>query len=233
MEKLKIALEEQSKIKERLSEILKVELCNTEPQNVDYENSGEVTDMLKDLAETEKNCWEAQYYKMMCEAMKKEEQSGNNDFMGYNRNRYRNGEYAPSGHGNSTMGFQPEMRIPPEMRHMIENDRFGYNGNGNQGGSSSNSGENSNSSGRSSNGRSGYPMSENWDPQYGEPYNRYKDALRHYHETGQKEDMDEMDAHAAEHVKSAIKSFREIYKSASPTTQKKLKEDLTKLVGEM
>lgn len=205
MEKLKAALEEQCKIKERLTEILKVELCNTEPQNVDYENSGEVTDMLKDLAEAEKNCWEAQYYKSICEAMAKE---GNqeNDSMGYNHNRYRSGEYAPSGHGDSTMGFRPDMKITPEMRHMIEHDRLGYVGNGNM---------------------------DNWDPQYGESYNRYKDALRHYHETGKKEDMDEMDSHAAEHVKSAIKSFREIYKSASPTTQKKLKEDLTKLVGEM
>ena len=209
MEKLKEALEEQCKIKERLTEILKVEFCNTDPKNVDYENSGEVTDMLKDLAEAEKNCWEAHYYKMMCEAMKEEKEQGGMS-MGYNRNRYRSGEYAPSGHGDSTMGFQPEMRIPPEMRHMIDYERLGYNGN-----------------------QGSRPMTENWDPQYGESYNKYKDALRHYHETGQKEDMEEMDAHAAEHVKSAIRSFREIYKSASPTTQKKLKEDLTKLVGEM
>lgn len=225
MEQLKAALEEQKKIKERLTEILKVEVSSTEPQNIDYENSGEVTDMIKDMAEAEKNCWEAQYYKMMCEAMNKELESGGDE------------SFRSNGFGSSMMGFQPEMRIPPEMRHMMERERFGYGNGGGQGGSSggrdgsSSSGSGGSYGGRS--GRSGYSMGDNWDPQYGESYNRYKEALRHYHESGQKEDMDEMDTHANEHVRNAIRSFREIYSSASPTTKKKLKEDLTKLVGEM
>lgn len=215
MEQLKIALEEQKKVKERLTEILRVEVDNTDPNKIDYDNSGGVADMIKDLAEAEKNCWEAQYYKMLCEAMMYEEDPENsNRLMGYNHNRFKNGEFAPSGHGNATRGYQPEMRIPPEMRHMFEHERFG------SGGSSS-----------GGSGRSGY--SGEWDSQLGEPYNRYKEALRHYHETGQKEDMDEMDTHAGEHIKSAVRSFREIYKSASPSIQKRLKEDLTKLVGEM
>lgn len=36
---------------------------------IDTKEAGEVTDMIKDLAETERNCYEACYYKSIVEAM--------------------------------------------------------------------------------------------------------------------------------------------------------------------
>lgn len=41
-----------------------------------------MVDMVKDLAEAEKSCWEAEYYRSVSEAM--EGESGSSGFMGYN-----------------------------------------------------------------------------------------------------------------------------------------------------
>lgn len=57
--------------------------------------TGQICDMIKDLAEAEHHCWEACYYKSVVEAM----DEGNGDRMGY---------YGPNGSGvgsNAPMGY--------------------------------------------------------------------------------------------------------------------------------
>lgn len=73
-------------------------------ESMDAEEAGAVTDMIKDLAEAEKECWEAAYYKSIVEAMKKSEEGEGR--MGYDPWRYSDGRYAPTGRG-SRSGYMP------------------------------------------------------------------------------------------------------------------------------
>lgn len=63
-------------------------------ENVDTHEMGMVVDMIKDLAEAEKSCWEAEYYMSVVEAM---EDDGR---YGYDRQGY-DGEYGRQGYQES------------------------------------------------------------------------------------------------------------------------------------
>ena len=55
--------------------------------NVDAKEAGEVSDIIKDMSETEKNLYEANYYKLVIEAMEEKNKPENqNRRMGYNWN---------------------------------------------------------------------------------------------------------------------------------------------------
>lgn len=85
---------------------------------------GEYIDMIKDLAEAEKECQEACYYETVVEAM--ESDSYDEGRMGYNRKRNRLGQYS-DGRGmgdsgsNQRMGYIPDMNRPYK-RMMDETD---------------------------------------------------------------------------------------------------------------
>lgn len=70
-------------------------------------------------------------------------------------------------------------------------------------------------------------------PRYGQAYNEYQSAKRHYTMTNSQTDKDEMTRHANEHVADTMETVREIYKSADPDLKKRIKTDLTKLISEM
>ncbi len=89
---------------------------------VDTKEAGEVIDMIKDLAEAEKACMEAKYYKSVIEAM--DEYEPDNERMGYNNRRYSNGRYAPSGMG-SVMGYH-NMNAPYYIDKYMDDNRMGY-----------------------------------------------------------------------------------------------------------
>lgn len=55
-------------IKEKLVSCLKAEMAKG-IENVDTKEAGEVVDMIKDIAQCEKYCWEAEYYRSVVEAM--------------------------------------------------------------------------------------------------------------------------------------------------------------------
>ena len=55
-------------IKEQLVSCLKAEMAKG-IENVDTKEAGEVVDMIKDIAQCEKYCWEAEYYRSVVEAM--------------------------------------------------------------------------------------------------------------------------------------------------------------------
>lgn len=51
--------------------------------------------------------------------------------------------------------------------------------------------------------------------------------------TNSQEDREMMERNADKHVYNSITTVREIYKAADPEMKKRIKADLTKLVGEM
>ena len=54
-----------------------------------------------------------------------------------------------------------------------------------------------------------------------------------YAATNSQEDREMMERNADKHVYNSITTVREIYKAADPEMKKRIKADLTKLVGEM
>lgn len=214
-------------MKETLTCLVKTELAKG-ATTCDTEELGKAVDMIKDLAEAEKCCYEAYYYKAVTKAM---EEYGDEDEwdgrMGYNSRRYASGRYAPAGRGHMS-GYTTRQPWPKYMDSMDEMAPMGYREGQNS--------YNSTSGGRYDNDRMGFPMdgrSEENDTRYGQAYNQYQNARRHYTVTNSKEDKEEMDRHANEHVMDTMATLREIYKVSDPELKKRIKSDLTKLVAEM
>lgn len=197
-------------LKKDLVKIFASELHTKGVNDLDTKDCAEVADMIKDMAEAEKACMEACYYETIVKAMEKadeeEEQEGR---MGYNAYRYANGRYAPKGRG-TRRGYTPEMGMmnpylyDPDFEEEMERGRLGYQG-----------------------------EDPDDDPRQSREYNEYKRAKRHYSETKSPEDKRKMDEHAMKHVNQAMDSFREMWRDADPNMRKRMKADLTTLVGEM
>lgn len=110
-------LNEITEMKDKLICMAKDEIGKGYFENAAHvEMVGEVVDMIKDLAEAEKECMEACYYKEMLEGSDYEDEQR----MGYNGRRYANGEYAPAGRGHVT-GYHPPMM--GNRRGYVELDR--------------------------------------------------------------------------------------------------------------
>lgn len=181
---------------------------------------GQVIDMIKDLSEAEKDCYEAKYNKQIYDAMKDAENRS-----GYDHWRYSSGRFAPTGHGHRS-GYIPYVDpsmmagIPEEYRmgydedrisHMSEEEKqkMGYGGK-----------YSDRSRGMPRGGRMGW-----WD--------EYMDNKRHFTETHSSEDKMKMDESAKRHMEESMGTMKEIWKDADPNLRKKMREDLTKLVNEM
>lgn len=76
-------------------------------------------------------------------------------------------------------------------------------------------------------------MDTDRNPRYGQAYNEYKEMRKHYTVTKRPEDKHEMDTHAEEHVQDTIATIRDIWSEADPALKKRMKEDFTRLLGEM
>lgn len=81
--------------------------------------------------------------------------------------------------------------------------------------------------------RMGYSGNMRSSSKYGQTYDRYSDARRHYHDTKDPNAKMDMDNSAMEYMGDTIHTFREMWKDADPAMKKKMKMDLTNLVGEM
>lgn len=123
MEELKKKIEETSELKATLCDWAKQEMSKGMTAACTHE-LGEVIDMIKDLAEAEKELAECCYYKSIVNAMHEAQEEEElmarmGGGMGYNHNRYANGRFATKGHGNYTHGFHPSERemdmMPPYM----------------------------------------------------------------------------------------------------------------------
>lgn len=216
MEKLKPVKE----LKEKLLECVKAEISTKGIECVDTEEAGKVIDMIKDLAKTEKECMEALYYSKVTEAMLSYEEPR----YGYNANRsISTGRYTTPAHGTrmtkmgGRMGFVPPMPMQPDMDW---DDDYDWN--------SSDSPEK----------KYGYwpgrdMTARDIDHRYGDAYNKYKMTRRHYTESKSEADKKEMKRHAEEHLNDTIATVRDIWDDADPVLKQKMKDDFTKLVGEM
>lgn len=69
--------------------------------------------------------------------------------------------------------------------------------------------------------------------EYGEPYNDYMTARRHYTETKSPNDKAMMDIHAREHIEQTIETIEDIWDDASPELKGKMKSELKTLIDSM
>lgn len=214
-------------------------------EQMDTKEIGEVVDVIKDFAEAKKYCMEALYYQKVTEAMLSYEEPR----YGYNNRRYGNGQYAPKGMGSygywdGNMGMVMDPILTDE-----DWNNMGY-GNENRSGSGS---YNTTSGGRgrtgsdnngsmSMRGNQGYhemkpwtlvTENEDYDPRYGRAYNEFCKNRKFYTATKSESEKKDMDKHAEEHVQDIVVSVKDIWKDADPTLKKHMKEQMTRLLGEM
>lgn len=185
--------------------------------NLDTHEAGQVADIIKDLSEAkknltdaEKNEWESCYYASIVKAMKDADERGDEeDRYGYiPREASRMGKQ-----GMQRDRIKRWVRDPDTFEDEMY-DRAGYT-----------PGRKMSRDDRSSDNSS--------DERYGKPYREYIDSRRHYSESKSQADKDMMEMYANEHLMDVMGSVREIYKTADPDMRKRMKSDLTKLVGEM
>ena len=185
--------------------------------NLDTHEAGQVADIIKDLSEAkknltdaEKNEWESCYYASIVKAMKDADERGDEeDRYGYiPREASRMGK-----RGMQRDRIKRWVRDPDTFEDEMY-ERAGYT-----------PGRKMSRDDRSSDNSS--------DERYGKPYREYIDSRRHYSESKSQADKDMMEMYANEHLMDVMGSVREIYKTADPDMRKRMKSDLTKLVGEM
>lgn len=230
---------------------------------------GETVDMLKDLCtaeyyariakameESEKEDEEEAKYMMKQMKEQYSEEDGEHMYrMGYNRNRYSNGRFAPRGRGRR-MGYMPtEMRMPYlEDEYMAEylgypdymddvKMRMGYNsggrgsnsGMGMRGGDMNNGNMDGNGGNDGNQGRSGYGdgRGESEGSRYGRSYDSYRENRRHFTETKSEESKKHMENSMKEYTNDVMENIREMWRDADPTLRKSMKEDLTKMVQQL
>lgn len=182
---------------EKLTECTKSEMDKKGIEEIDTEEFGKVTDIIKDLSE-------AMYYRTLTEAMKESEYGEDYDYMGaydeYERKGYRGQRRDSRGRYMSNRGRRgyemPMMMYDEdwdEMERMRDMDRMsygrmGYSSGGSSMGGSSSSGMNSNSSSMGGSQPSGSMGSQGGNRGYSDggrenSESRYDRARRGYEET--------------------------------------------------
>ena len=160
----------------------------------------EYVEMIKCLAETEKECQEADYYEAVVQAM---EDTGmmDSERMGYNPNRNRMGQYSDGRAGNSDSGsnsrrgYSPDMYSRMMMRPGDDRDDWGDD-----------------------------------DPRHSESFNRFRKAKRYYTKSHSEEDKQRMKDASNEHMMETMATIREMWDDADPDIRARMKADLTNLV---
>lgn len=189
-------------------------------ENNNFVIAGEIIDMIKDLADAKKNCYKAEYYKSVTEAM--EEYSEEDEKFGYNGRRMANGRYAPAGQGRPgydaiRLPYPMMMDDPDEWEH-----HMGYTPSG--AGNRSQSGNNP---------RGGYRDGRNGENSYGRSFEDYRDAKRNYTETRSQTDKQIMDDRAKEHLTHAMGTLKEINETADEQLRIRMRTDLTNLLNQL
>ena len=133
--------------KNRVLDFMSKSLDKYGPEKMDVAEMGKLSDIVKDLAEAEKACWEAEYYRAVTEAMESADSAGympegmghdgslgydgRRGRMGYNANRDSMGRYSHGRRGyhegldalrTQMLGATPEERetLKREMRQMLD-----------------------------------------------------------------------------------------------------------------
>lgn len=120
--------------KDKILEYMGKSLEKYGPDKMDVEEVGKLADAIKDLAEAEKQCWEAEYYRTVTEAMDRsgympEGMGYGMGRSGYNPNRDSMGRYARRGYDHDPIqavrdamgGASPEERerMKRELRQIV------------------------------------------------------------------------------------------------------------------
>lgn len=182
-------------------------------KDVNKDELGGLVDMVKDMAETKRNCWEAQYYKTVTEAMEKGgEESYEENGRGINPNcipthmiRKHITGYTPF-NPNMDDGFD-FVDYHNGMKDRNNNDHY----------------DNWNDEARNQ---------KHHKNQYGDAFGEYEDARRHYTETKSLEDRNHMNEKAMEHVEHSMMTLRDIWKNADPTIRKEVSSAISSLASE-
>lgn len=196
----------------------------------DIEKLGEVVDMVKDLAETEKECMEAEYYETIIAAM--EESEPEHGKFGYDHWRNASGQFAKTGHGHYS-GYTSAPIMKNGTMHVREphtsgDFRMGYpmdgrSSNGNQNGNGVRYGHMPMDYGNDM-----MPWSEN-----GVYYDDWQNHKRHYSETGSKEDEQRMQESLAKNISVVMTQVKEMSEDATPENRRKLKAEMTAVMNDL
>lgn len=201
-----------SEMKTGLVESLNYEMRCEGYNKMDICRIGQIVDMIKDLAQAEKDCKEGCYYEAVVDAMYDYGFEGEFEIeaegrMGYDTRRYSSGRYAPKGKGHYSPvhGYTPNMptHIPPYMMDNSTPDHMN---------------------------RMGYPMDGGHN---GQAMNNYRTSKRYYTETKDHNEKSKMDHYAKEHMNESVASFKEIWHDADPELKKDMKKQLSGLLAEM
>lgn len=218
-------LEDVKCVKETLLSWVKEDISGGK-NNFCVENVGQVVDMVKDLAETEKECAEALYYMTVVKAMLSGEEPNYGAPMGYNHYHLKNGEFARSGRGHivngGTSGFHHKPFVDeepyidgylhdPNFRHVMNPTMtMGYD----------------DGMDRQDIRRKG--------SKYGDSYDKYQEARRYYTASKSTADKERMDQYTMEHVNNALESMQEMWNSSDDVMLKKrIVDDASKVLNQM
>lgn len=204
---------------------------------LDTEELGEAVDIIKDMAEAKCKCYEAAYYETVIKAMERGERNGYEDSErpGYNNWRFQNGRFAPTGSGNYT-GYTDTWSADVDLS------RYGYPGDNSSNNMGSVNGQNTNGT----NNRRGYTMTnsemesiaedvmgKNREFGRGIDYRNYSKSRRYYTETHDAKHKTAMDEHTKKHLLDTCETIREMYANADPEMKRRIKDDISKLMGDL
>lgn len=178
----------------------------------DTGSCGDVSDIIKDLAETKKACYEALYYKTVIEAMNEgiEPEYGEGSY-GYNHRHMANGEFASAGKGHYVRGYKPGpyMNQMPYVDAYMNDPRFeermGYNG----------------KSGDVNTSRDG------------EIYDNYQNAKRHYQKSKSTKDKTKMEEHCMKYMENTLSNLRSMWEDVDPMLKARMKKDFEEEMTEI
>lgn len=197
-------------IKKTLTSWLKEEVHGGK-ECFDAKTCGAVMDMVKDAAETMKECYEALYYKTVIEAMGdgREPAYGGEEVYGYNHRHTANGQFARSGRGHMVSGYNrgPYMNQEPYIDAYLHDPNF---------------------EDRMKHGSAGMTSSKD-----GEIYDNYRMARRHYHDSKSEMDKEEMNEHCMKYMDHTLKHLKSMWEEADPMLKKRLKEDFGEEMAEV
>lgn len=238
---------------EKMTEWTLSEMESKGKEQIDTEEMGKVVDMVKDLADAEMNVWKKCYYEAIVKAMEEDKEKEELMFkmdgrMGYDRWRTSTGRFAPKGHGHETSmavatGRAGFVDMPWHNPPYYDDPRFwdgqpwmapmGYDESGRNGDGSMQNGSNrGNGQPGSTTGRMGYTPDTEANQGRQTHYDLYQKARRHFHETGDQEQKQQMKEHGKESVEEALLTVRDIFTEADPQLQQKMRDDLARLYRE-
>ena len=160
--------------------------------------------------------------------------------MGYDRYRYKNGRFAPKGHGRR-MGYFPYVHdsLPliededyydyDEIPYLMTGYRMGYTpGKDMRGVDWRSSGKMKREDGIYDHDNMMHRPSR-----YGESYERYSDRRRHYHESGDADSKKRMEESIGEVFDDMENVVQDVWKEMTPEQKQKYKQRMTQMVQKM